>query len=120
MFRCSEPPLCPGGQRLERNSVEMSILEDVERMRSIVLKRKQETTDPACQQVLLKPPADRKYFNPAQKYLQQLDQLGGQLRTVQESVARVAAAAESAGVMDIERRLQVETAVTVTSVSVSM
>ena len=66
------------------------------------------------------PPADRKYFNPAQKYLQQLDQLGGQLRTVQESVARVAAAAESAGVMDIERRLQVETAVTVTSVSVSM
>ena len=53
------------------------------------------------------------------KYLQQLDQLGGQLRTVQESVARVAAAAESAGVMDIERRLQVETAVTVT-VSVSM
>ena len=54
------------------------------------------------------------------KYLQQLDQLGGQLRTVQESVARVAAAAESAGVMEIERRLQVETAVTVTSVSVSM
>ena len=46
--------MCPGGQRLERNSVEMSILEDVERMRSIVLKRKQEeTTDPACQQVLL-------------------------------------------------------------------
>ena len=54
------------------------------------------------------------------KYLQQLDQLGGQLRTVQESVARVAAAAESAGVMDIERMLQVETAVTVSSVSVSM
>ena len=52
--------------------------------------------------------------------MQQLDQLGGQLRTVQESVARVAAAAESAGVMDIERMLQVETAVTVTSVSVSM
>ena len=43
----------PGGQRLERNSVEMSILEDVERMRSIVLKRKQETSDPACQQVLV-------------------------------------------------------------------
>ena len=46
----------PGGQRLERNSVEMSILEDMERMRSIVLKRKQETSDPACQQVLVQQP----------------------------------------------------------------
>ena len=42
--------------------------------------------------------------------MQQLDQLGGQLRTVQDSVARVAAAAESAGVMEIERRIQVEAA----------
>ena len=77
---------CSGGQRQQKNSVELSIREDIERMSSFILKKKQ----------LRKDAASRK----------EIDSMEAHLKIIKQSVGRVSAAAESFGVLQIECKIK--------------
>lgn len=77
---------CSGGQRQQKNEIELSIREDIEKMNSFILRKKQ----------LSKDAGSRK----------EIDSMEAHLKIIKQSVGRVSAAAESFGVLQIECKIK--------------
>ena len=87
MIKKEKPNLfCSGGQRQQKNTVELSIRDDIEQMSSFILKKKQYSKDAGSRK--------------------EIDSMEAHLKIIKQSVGRVSAAAESFGVLQIECKIK--------------